>query len=1375
MMAFFRKTKGSISIFLCLILLPMVTYSSMIIDASRMQSSKTLLQSAGDLTMNAALSEYEQILQDMYGLFATAESPEAMKPALENYFNETIAGILNSSTSDDEYTKALAEQLTNVIWDKNMTEDDVTNFLAMKVEEFSYEPIPESRISNPLIMKSQIIDYMKYKGPVSLASNLMTKLGFLQDSSAQTEAVEKKVEYTQAVSDLGDPMEAAWKAIGHSDGSMENSYNKYADQYEKGKYEDKATVFGIVERMSSKLHQVAEYIVLYNNQQKYVTDAFGYSDYYDNLDTSAYASTLSTTDLESEQVDDVDDAKEKMDKILNKIMYNVYNLEQTSTVQTTFETSYGDLTFNYDENDAETLNSVTIGAVTTTSSDYIPHYANTQYWIGSMTPMSLTGTHIENIKDIFETQVDLASHASDLAEYKAYYEYFKKLKGMYDTLYLEYEDELKNGTEEETTESTTQDTTEATTEAEENEEYKKYKDYYTKLTKIAEAWPVSATYTSYISCLNAINVTYYYTTEADKYAKDATTEFSTYYTLVKNLETTSKAAVDALDKILEQLGTVEEAGENWTGSIDKVNDDATKSQMKSDYGTLSEGIEREDVQALRDVMNTIHTQFENLKKDIEAVKYFGIQACTGDGKFEHFDLISNSYLQAEETDIKSYNTILLNLNNKYTNTDIRITEPLINKYADDGVFNETMSANIKPADLIDGKKANAEDPNEAFYYVLKNTFEAKGDGISTDAASGENSDKSVVDELNKTGAVGEDGQPSADLTPKATTAPAGSGGGSTETTVAVTKGDASAVSTAYKAITGTNTTSKDNGEYGKVSAGGGIPTDSDADFKDNSGKGKDSLNAAKSLLADIAKIGTNLRNDVYLEEYFTEMFTCQTDTKLKPGELLLLNGYTNQAVNPDDYIKVVNTQNAWYGKEIEFILWGNSDLNKNLKTTEGYIFLVRFALNAIYAFTASDIQSFASSVATALVGWSVVLVPIVQVCITLGIALAESAYDLAELKNGEDIPIIKNSSTFVCSPTGALREVGEKIVDKVAEEVVDTVEEKIDEQLDKLGDLADKKISECTDEINSIVSDYGDQLTESVVSSIEDQMVTPLINSITPALSKLDDTKSNATALVEEAVDDAWALIEINISAMEDGTIKTLTLAFYNECGEAGKQQIISAVTDAIDDATGDLTPEVLRTAIMTPIENWIGDFEDDIEEEVKKQTDKMKEEIMKHGDEAASNLKSYLNEQIEDAADKFSGQVKEKVSSTIKDHAGDVITSVDKSGSGGLTLNYKEYCKIFMFIKLLSNDGETQCLQRAAALIQANVRYAAEDANQNFDMTKSYTMVYIGADVKLKTLFPWAVSVDTGDGTTTESAKLDLENLGDNVLQMNYSGINGY
>lgn len=74
MIDFFEKTKGSISLFLALIMLPMMTVAGLIVDGARISAAKASLSGAGDLAMNAALSEYDQILYDVYG---TAKPPTA--------------------------------------------------------------------------------------------------------------------------------------------------------------------------------------------------------------------------------------------------------------------------------------------------------------------------------------------------------------------------------------------------------------------------------------------------------------------------------------------------------------------------------------------------------------------------------------------------------------------------------------------------------------------------------------------------------------------------------------------------------------------------------------------------------------------------------------------------------------------------------------------------------------------------------------------------------------------------------------------------------------------------------------------------------------------------------------------------------------------------------------------------------------------------------------------------------------------------------------------------------------------------------------------------------------------------------------------------
>lgn len=85
MIDFFEKTKGSISLFLALIMLPMMTVAGLIVDGARISAAKASLSGAGDLAMNAALSEYDQILYDVYGIFAVSENMEELQNNVSRY------------------------------------------------------------------------------------------------------------------------------------------------------------------------------------------------------------------------------------------------------------------------------------------------------------------------------------------------------------------------------------------------------------------------------------------------------------------------------------------------------------------------------------------------------------------------------------------------------------------------------------------------------------------------------------------------------------------------------------------------------------------------------------------------------------------------------------------------------------------------------------------------------------------------------------------------------------------------------------------------------------------------------------------------------------------------------------------------------------------------------------------------------------------------------------------------------------------------------------------------------------------------------------------------------------------------------------------
>ena len=262
MMKFCRKVKGSVSIFLVLVMLPMFTYAGLVIDGSRISATRMAVSGAGDLAMSSALSEYDQILHDVYGLFAMSSSKEELQKNVERYFNNTInnTGILEGS---DSYTRSFINSIGSMF-----STDDISfdNIVDTKVESFDLVTVENSSIANPTVLNRQIVEYMKFRGPVSIGTGLLTKIGCLGDTSKQTKALEKKVDYEKKLDTVKDACETAYEEINEANSEIDSSKFKDADYLDKLEAD-------IVSAKKS-IRNMTKYIVLYKSKF-YVTTTLG--------------------------------------------------------------------------------------------------------------------------------------------------------------------------------------------------------------------------------------------------------------------------------------------------------------------------------------------------------------------------------------------------------------------------------------------------------------------------------------------------------------------------------------------------------------------------------------------------------------------------------------------------------------------------------------------------------------------------------------------------------------------------------------------------------------------------------------------------------------------------------------------------------------------------------------------------------------------------------------------------------------------------------------------------------------------------------------------------------------------------------------------
>lgn len=146
-----------------------------------------------------------------------------------------------------------------------------------------------------------------------------------------------------------------------------------------------------------------------------------------------------------------------------------------------------------------------------------------------------------------------------------------------------------------------------------------------------------------------------------------------------------------------------------------------------------------------------------------------------------------------------------------------------------------------------------------------------------------------------------------------------------------------------------------------------------------------SLKSIFSSLDDICDLLSKLKQDVFFNEYVVLHLSNLTSN--------LQDGYIEK------YLKC----------ETEYIIFGNRDNNKNIKSCKASITAIRFACNAIHVYTDFSKTSKANGLAAALAGsWTFgVATPIAKNLILCSWAYAESAYDTNALCKGTSCPVYK--------------------------------------------------------------------------------------------------------------------------------------------------------------------------------------------------------------------------------------------------------------------------------------------------------------------------------------------------------------------------------
>jgi len=179
MRGFFRNTKGAVTVFVTLLLIPAMLVSGTAVDLARIHTARSIVQDANQLAANSVMTQYNALLKDLYGVFGIAEDD----PILGQLLNDYIAVSIFGETGQDRSLGTL-----QLFYGSDIT-------LA--------EPLfaDGKNLRNEDVLRRQIEEYMKFRGPVIIVQDMLELLGsstFKED----TGVISDKLEIDTAIAEI---------------------------------------------------------------------------------------------------------------------------------------------------------------------------------------------------------------------------------------------------------------------------------------------------------------------------------------------------------------------------------------------------------------------------------------------------------------------------------------------------------------------------------------------------------------------------------------------------------------------------------------------------------------------------------------------------------------------------------------------------------------------------------------------------------------------------------------------------------------------------------------------------------------------------------------------------------------------------------------------------------------------------------------------------------------------------------------------------------------------------------------------------------------------------------------------------------------------
>ena len=206
---FYRKSRGSITVLVTLILVPTIFFTGFMVDLARLKLYGNQAVMTADNYGEAVLTQYDNLLKELYGLFAVTQDTEAVKQL------DTLQKYMTSSFQPNE---------NKISWDHMQAvqgllgSNELSGFMpyqSAKVQ-LSYSFPEKANLRIPEVFSTQVGDFMKFRIAQQLTedgSTLLDAMETLQNTENNAKVINKKVELEEEVEKLLEYASEYYKAL----------------------------------------------------------------------------------------------------------------------------------------------------------------------------------------------------------------------------------------------------------------------------------------------------------------------------------------------------------------------------------------------------------------------------------------------------------------------------------------------------------------------------------------------------------------------------------------------------------------------------------------------------------------------------------------------------------------------------------------------------------------------------------------------------------------------------------------------------------------------------------------------------------------------------------------------------------------------------------------------------------------------------------------------------------------------------------------------------------------------------------------------------------------------------------------------------------